>query len=145
MKTYTVIGHWLDDEPVVAGVIEGDHPAVDNHVFGGADEPQRWATMVEADDSSNAERLATLEMNGEDEDDEDEPFGSVDVEDDDNERDVRADRIEVGWIVRDYGGDEWRKVANRDDHGDTVLVTFDNGDETTFDTDESIVRKVELT
>ena len=62
---YTVIGLWLNDEPVVAGVIEGEHNCVDT---GDGD---RWATPVEADDPDKAEVAAVLEMEGGDEDDDD--------------------------------------------------------------------------
>jgi hypothetical protein len=62
---YTVIGLWYDDEPVVAGVVEGEHNAVDSDPcherFQG-----RWSTSVEADDPDDAESRAVAEMNGED-------------------------------------------------------------------------------
>jgi len=57
---YTVIGVWQDDEPVVVGVIEGDHQVSG----GGADAfPEGlWATCVDAYDATAADCLATSEM-----------------------------------------------------------------------------------
>ena len=56
---YTVIGKYIDDEPVVAGVILGEH-----QVSGGEDDEfQPWATSVLADDPAHAESLAVAEMN----------------------------------------------------------------------------------
>jgi hypothetical protein len=65
---YTVIGLWIGDEPIVAGVIEGDHPMVDAAGIG--DEYQRWATHVYAEDAESAEAYAVEEMSGEGEEDE---------------------------------------------------------------------------
>lgn len=53
--SYTVIGAWIDDEPVPFGVIEGEH-----QVSGGDDQP--WATSVEAVDAAAAEQLAVDQM-----------------------------------------------------------------------------------
>jgi hypothetical protein len=60
MSEYTVIGLWLDDEPFVAGVIEGSHAAVDTdpNLSG---EVSRWAVMVAAADPDAAE-VAALEQ-----------------------------------------------------------------------------------
>ena len=62
MPSFTVFGLWIDDEPVVAGVVEGDLNCVDN-------DPQfftyqRWATSVEAATPDHAERLAVRDMKG---------------------------------------------------------------------------------
>jgi hypothetical protein len=69
MATYTVIGLWYQAEPIVAGVIEGEHSAVDSDPsdrrFQG-----RWATSVEANDPVGAESRAVAEMSGEDPDEE---------------------------------------------------------------------------
>ena len=54
---YTVIGLWVGTDPVVAGVVEGIHDAVDtddsDSRFNG-----RWAHSVEADGPDEAEALA---------------------------------------------------------------------------------------
>jgi hypothetical protein len=70
MKTYTVAGLYIDDDPVVSIVLLGEHNAVD--ATGGEDYP-RWATSVEAQDPDDAEDLAVTEMraSNNDEDDED--------------------------------------------------------------------------
>lgn len=34
----------------------------------------------------------------------------------------RALSIEAGWVIREFGDEEWTKVTKRGDHGDTVLV-----------------------
>lgn len=62
MTTYTVIGIYLHDEPLVAGVIRGEHNCIDS---GGPMEGdgQRWATSVKARDWRQAEKLAVAEMN----------------------------------------------------------------------------------
>jgi hypothetical protein len=58
--SYTVIGVWLDDAPIVVGVIAGNH-----EVYGGdekAFEEGLWATSVDACDIAQAEQLAKVEM-----------------------------------------------------------------------------------
>lgn len=53
-QTYTVIGVYVDNQPVVAGVIEGDHKCVDR-------DPgpfERWADPIEANDPVEAEHTA---------------------------------------------------------------------------------------
>lgn len=57
MTWYTVNGLWLGDEPVVAGVLEGQQDFVDSDP---CDErfQGRWAVAVEADSSDEAETLA---------------------------------------------------------------------------------------
>lgn len=59
---YTVIGIYLHDSPLVAGVIRGEHPCCDS---GGPVEGdgQRWATSVEARSWRQAEKLAITEIN----------------------------------------------------------------------------------
>ena len=59
MTTYSVIGLYIDDEPVIAGVIEGEHPCVDSDPGG---EFQRWATTVEAGTPEEAETEALAVM-----------------------------------------------------------------------------------
>jgi hypothetical protein len=58
---YTVIGLWLRQQPVVAGVIEGEHNCVDSS-GGDPYSDGRWATSVEAKDPDEAEELAVEEM-----------------------------------------------------------------------------------
>lgn len=62
MRTYTVVGLWIDDEPHVAGVYEGRYVTVDETCGDGY---QRWATSVEAGDPADAEALAVAELLGE--------------------------------------------------------------------------------
>lgn len=56
--------------------------------------------------------------------------------------DHRANDIEEGQVIREYGMDEWIIVDERGDHGDTVLIAGHNidGDEidTTFDIDDVV-------
>ncbi|MFE6967018.1 hypothetical protein ACFVAJ_18040 [Agromyces sp. NPDC057679] len=61
---YTVIGLWVNDVPVVVGVIEGNH-----QVTGGDDVSEAlyaaqgaWALAVEAGDATEAEGVAVDEM-----------------------------------------------------------------------------------
>lgn len=64
---WTVIGVWLGDDPVPAGVVAGQHD-----VSGGDFEqfPEGcWAVSVSAPDAELAERAAIAEMRGEDTDD----------------------------------------------------------------------------
>lgn len=58
-RKYTVIGVWLNDEPVPVGVVEGDH-----EVGGGDDawDEGAWATSVDAPDMGSAQELAVQEM-----------------------------------------------------------------------------------
>lgn len=65
MNTYTVIGLYVDDEPVVAGVVAGEHACVDRD----AGPYQRWADPIEAPDAATAERTALAARSG------DEPHG----------------------------------------------------------------------
>ena len=58
--TYSVIGVWVDDQPVVAGVVEGVHVCVDNP--SGRDEALRWATVVTALSPDEAEVEAVREV-----------------------------------------------------------------------------------
>ena len=67
MSTYTVIGLWIDDELVIAGVVEGDVPVVDNGPDAG-DGYQRYAQPVEADSPDDAERVALELASGDDDD-----------------------------------------------------------------------------
>lgn len=62
MATYLVIGLYVDDEPVVAGVVEhveGTCDALDNADY------QRWATIVDAIDPATAEAVALAEIDKE--------------------------------------------------------------------------------
>jgi len=52
--------------------------------------------------------------------------------------DIRANELTEGSIYREYGGFEVNKVAERDDHGDTVLIVTESGDEHTYDIDEVV-------
>ncbi len=57
---YTVIGVWLADKPVVAGVVTGRH-----EVYGGDEETFTegvWATFVTAGEVAEAEQLAKTDM-----------------------------------------------------------------------------------
>jgi hypothetical protein len=57
---YTVIGVWLDNAPIVVGVITGRHA-----VHGGDDTAFTdglWATFVDATDIEHAEHLAVTAM-----------------------------------------------------------------------------------
>lgn len=57
---YTVIGVWLNEKPVVVGVIAGEH-----EVYGGDEETfdeGLWVTCVDVDDVNEAEDLAETAM-----------------------------------------------------------------------------------
>lgn len=54
MTTYTVIGLYVDNHPVVAAVIEGNQKCVD-HDTGFF---LRWADPIDADDPEEAEAIA---------------------------------------------------------------------------------------
>lgn len=63
MKTYTVIGVWIGDEPVTAGVIEGQHYVSEGNDVDRIDNSNGpWGTVVEAPDSQSAETYAEQEM-----------------------------------------------------------------------------------
>lgn len=49
--------------------------------------------------------------------------------------DINASSLEVGSIFREYGMDSIYKVAEVGGHGDTVLITSENGDEISLDID----------
>ncbi len=51
---------------------------------------------------------------------------------------ARASALKTGDVYHD--GNQWQQVNGRDDHGDTVLLTIDHGDETSLDTDFVITR-----
>lgn len=60
-KTYTIVGVWINDAAVVAGVLLGSHPLLDS----GPDETdvaaglyQRWAMVEEATSPDEAETMA---------------------------------------------------------------------------------------
>jgi hypothetical protein len=58
--SYTVIGVWRGDTPIVVGVIAGTH-----EVYGGDEEAFEeglWATSVDAPDIAQAEHLAKVEI-----------------------------------------------------------------------------------
>lgn len=61
-SSFTVIGLWINDVPVVAGVAEGTNNVVDEEPHGAP--YQRWATTVEATNVEQAERVAVAEMKG---------------------------------------------------------------------------------
>ncbi len=57
---YTVIGVWLDNKPVVTGVVTGRH-----EVYGGDEEtfPEGvWSATVDAADVTQAEDLAATDI-----------------------------------------------------------------------------------
>lgn len=58
-ESFTVIGFWDEDEPVVTGVVLGQHPVV-----GGDDVSDQgpWALWVDAVDPEAAARFAAEEM-----------------------------------------------------------------------------------
>lgn len=58
MATYTVIGLWIDNELVVAGVADGDVPMVDNGPDASERDYQRYAETFEATGPDEAEQLA---------------------------------------------------------------------------------------
>ncbi|XVV02784.1 hypothetical protein ACQPW3_36370 [Actinosynnema sp. CA-248983] len=68
LTTYSVVGIWVDDEPVVAAVLEGQQYTVD----AGASDPdfERWSITVEAEDPDAAEAYALAVQLGEDDEDE---------------------------------------------------------------------------
>jgi hypothetical protein len=80
LKTWTVIGFWMEDDPVAVGTVEGDHPVYggddvnDSGLVDGARGP--WAVAVEAEDDDIAEKKAVQELMrvqfDDDEDDKDE-------------------------------------------------------------------------
>jgi hypothetical protein len=65
-EQWTVIGFWLEDEPVPVGVVWGNVPVSggysvnDGELIDGARGP--WAVGVAAADDSEAEKLAVQEM-----------------------------------------------------------------------------------
>lgn len=58
-RDWTVIGAWIDDEPVPFGAVRGSHGVEGG---GGGDYDQPWATSVEADSADEAIREAVAEM-----------------------------------------------------------------------------------
>ena len=74
LTTYTVVGIWDGSDPVVAGVIEGEHHCVDRDDGAPRELHGRWATHVRAIDPDAAEAagfvamLVTLEPEEGDED-----------------------------------------------------------------------------
>jgi hypothetical protein len=75
-KTWTVIGFWYNDRPVVTGVVEGNHNVgngdTDDFYAGDTDYQGEWATSVSARDAESALGQAVKEMLGQDDDCEDE-------------------------------------------------------------------------
>lgn len=67
LPMWTVIGVWINDEPVVTGAVRGRHDVSGGN--GGEFEQGLWATSVSAETVEEAERLAVREMLN-DEDDE---------------------------------------------------------------------------
>jgi hypothetical protein len=63
-KTWTVIGFWYNDEPVVTGVVEGGHPVYGGNTgeLGDTSFQGEWATSVKAESAEEAETLAVEEM-----------------------------------------------------------------------------------
>lgn len=64
---WTVIGFWLEDTPVVAGVVAGNHDVdgggdCDGGDIGGSSLRGPWATAVTASSAEDAEELAVEEM-----------------------------------------------------------------------------------
>ena len=55
--------------------------------------------------------------------------------------DERASSIQEGWVIREYGDDEWIKVSSVDYWGDTVLVVGTKGEHPAIDIDTVIERK----
>lgn len=74
-KTFTVVGLWVDDEPLVAAVLEGEREIVDSEDESGGF--QRWGTSVEATDPDHAEVLACAELLGEDDEETDDKEGGA--------------------------------------------------------------------
>lgn len=60
LERWTVIGAWIEDEPVGFGAIRGEH-----EVGGGGGDAQPWATSVEADSPDTAVEAAVTEMRSE--------------------------------------------------------------------------------
>jgi hypothetical protein len=59
---YTVLGVYINDEPVVAAVLIGEQlPVDDTGPYEG--DGQRWGTGVEAENAFEAEGLAVAQMN----------------------------------------------------------------------------------
>ena len=59
-RVYTVIGLWIDGEPLVVGVMEGKWSCVDSDMSSGGFE--RWATSVRATSADDAEAKAYAKM-----------------------------------------------------------------------------------
>jgi hypothetical protein len=61
---YTAIGFWYNDEPVVAGVVPGEHPVYCGTVtdLGDSSFQGEWAVSVEANSASGAKEKAVAEM-----------------------------------------------------------------------------------
>ncbi|WNV90287.1 hypothetical protein [Umezawaea sp. Da 62-37] len=125
LTTYLVIGLWIDDEPLVAGVIVGDHSMAD--VESESDGYQRWATSVQAEDAESAESYAVAEMRDEqDDDEEDEEPAPCRTEDCDGDPDDGegwdgycgncADRLDGG------EDDEYDHSRAKEDARNEVLV-----------------------
>jgi hypothetical protein len=84
-EIWTVIGLWVNDEPVPVGVVKGSHDVYGGEaVDDGYDSPvndaqSMWAVDVEAEDWETAETLAvevmadTLDRDDEEDEDDDEP------------------------------------------------------------------------
>ena len=66
-RLYTVFGLWVDETPLVAGVIEGDYNCVDTDSHSGGF--QRWCTSVRAANPDAAECAAYGEMTEDDSED----------------------------------------------------------------------------
>lgn len=61
-RDWTVIGIWLDDRPVVAGVIAGRHEVEGGDDCSDWDFRGPWATSVSASSVEEAEKSAVQEM-----------------------------------------------------------------------------------
>lgn len=59
--------------------------------------------------------------------------------------DIRASNLKEGDGFREYGSDEFNVAVKIDGHGDSVLVTTQDGGEFTFDIDEVIERADPIT
>ena len=55
---------------------------------------------------------------------------------------IRASALQPGHAFRDQGDDTWHEVTEVDKHGDSVLVTYDLGEQTTFDIDTVLDTRV---
>ena len=114
MTMFTVIG--LRDsgsgELLIAGVVEGDRPTVDDDQNGTAGF-ERWCAVVEADNWRDAEHAAVVE---------------------DGAEWVCADELEDGDVLRYEDGAEAEiERVERDEEDGDVIVRFPNGDEAVFD------------